>query len=203
MTFKSKLRHVRWIAALLLRSPEQTRFLHAWAKALRSTTTDSRLPWLPFSVIEVLADRITPESRVFEFGGGGSTLWFASRAKEVVTVEHDRQWFELVARAVADRPDCRVVYATDREQYAAYVSVIRAYPDGYFDVVVVDGRERLRCFDAAMPKVRRGGLLVLDDSERERYAGAFQLAAGWPHRTFRGLAPSKAVPATTTLWTRP
>ena len=44
-------------------------------------------------------------------------------------------------------------------------------PDASLDLVVVDGRARVECARRAMPKVKPGGLLLLDDTSRERYAG--------------------------------
>lgn len=161
------------------------------------------MPWLAFNVIELLDDALAPDSKVFEFGGGGSTIWFARRAAEVVTVEHDDGWFRSLSTAVGDLPSCTVLHGSRADGAHGYVGAIADYPDGHFDVVVVDGRDRLRCLQASMGKVRRGGLLLLDDAERERYAPAFELMAGWSVRTVRGLAPTKPVPGTTAVWTRP
>ena len=191
------------VAKMLGRDPGQVRYLPAWRRALRRSTLESRLPWLPFRVISVLEAHLTPSSRVFEFGGGGSTLWFSERAGTVVTVEHDEGWFPLLEGAVASLNHVTVQHRTKDENFASYVGAIEEYHDGWFDVVVVDGRERVRCLREAMPKVKPGGLLLLDDSDRPRYSEAHELAATWPSRTFKGLTPSKAVAGTTTVWTRP
>jgi hypothetical protein len=45
-----------------------------------------RLPWLPFVLQEELEERVGAGTRVFEFGGGGSTLYFLDLGAVVVTV---------------------------------------------------------------------------------------------------------------------
>jgi predicted O-methyltransferase YrrM len=140
---------------------------------------------------------------VFEFGGGGSTLWFADRVGEVVTVEHDDDWFRALNEAVSGRDNCQVLYRAADDDFTEYVGAIADFADGYFDVVLVDGRNRIRCLRSAMGKVRPGGLLILDDSDRARYSEAFMIATAWPHVTYRGLTPSKAIAGVTTVWRRP
>ena len=191
------------LGLLLLRDPVQVRHVKQWWMGLRSTPIESKIPWLPFRIIDLLDAHLTPNAKVFEFGGGGSTLWFAERAGEVVTVEHDPEWFPVLQRAVEDSPNVTVLHGADANEYAAYVNSINEYPDGHFDVVVVDGRQRVRCIAQAIPKVKTGGLLILDDTNRERYRPAFDMLEDWPYRTYRGLTPSKSEAGVTTVWRKP
>lgn len=182
--------------------PGQVKFTPSWLRARKASTMQLRVPWLPFRVMERLEQKLDGTSKVAEFGGGGSTLWFADRAGEVVTIEHDEEWYPVLADAVADLPGCSLEFRSAADDYADYVPALDRFPDGYFDVVVVDGRERVRCFEAAVPKVAPGGLLVLDDTERGRYRRAFDIV-DWPHVTYRGLAPTQTLPAQSTVWQRP
>src|SRR5437762_2857857 len=52
------------------------------------------LPWLTYPAIEFLAARVRPEMRVFEYGSGQSTLWWAARVRQVISCEHDPAWAE-------------------------------------------------------------------------------------------------------------
>ncbi|MGR6971714.1 class I SAM-dependent methyltransferase [Streptomyces cynarae] len=203
MKEESRVGRIAGIAQIVAEDPGQARFLTAWGRALRQSPLTSRLPWLPFRVIERLEKHLTKGSHVFEFGGGGSTLWFSERAGEVVTVEHDDDWFRALQDAVSEKDNCQVLYHAANDDFAGYVGSIADYADGYFDVVVVDGRERIRCLRSAMEKVRPGGLLILDDSDRARYSDAFVIATAWPHVTYRGLTPAKAIAGVTTVWRRP
>jgi len=166
----------------------------------RSTMT-LELPWLPFRLIDELEERVGPGSQVFEYGGGGSTLWFLAQGATVVTVEHHPEWAaHLRSRVTSDR--WTLLERSEADSYAAYVGAIEEYADDTYDVVVVDGRERARCLTAALPKVRPGGLLIVDDVDRERYQAAMA-ATGWPRRDVVGFAPAKPSLAYTAVLTRP
>ena len=56
--------------------------------------------------------------------------------------------------------------------FERYVRAIDDYPDGHFHFVSVDGRARVACLERALAKVAPGGLLILDNSQRERYQPA-------------------------------
>jgi len=116
--------------------------------------------------------------RVFEWGVGGSTIFFAQRAAELVSVEHDCKWAEDMQRLMESIPyrawSIFVVqpngscpkgkadpaaprsYASFAEAYSGrsfreYASVIDGFPDEYFDIVFVDGRARPSCVMHAIP----------------------------------------------------
>lgn len=155
-----------------------------------------RQAWVSFQVLGLLNRRIRSTSKVFEFGGGGSTLYFLDRAGEVVTVEHNGEWFGILSSKVSaaekarwkgafvpgekglavsapDASEPSHYYTTDEafldSNFKKYASHIDGFPDGYFDCVVVDGRSRPSCVLHALPKIKPGGCLVLDNSEREYY----------------------------------
>ena len=60
------------------------------------------LPWVSYPAIHLLNERPRPDHTVFEFGAGYSTLYFAARCAAVTTVEHDREWFDEVARVAPE-----------------------------------------------------------------------------------------------------
>ncbi len=53
--------------------------------------------------------------------------------------------------------------------FEKYVRSIDRFIDKSLDLVIIDGRARLSCITHALKKIRPGGYLMLDDSERERY----------------------------------
>lgn len=164
-------------------------------------TVTLRLPWLPFRLVDELAEIVGPGTRVLEYGGGGSTLWFLDRGATVVTVEHHAGWAARL-RTLAGPERWTLLERGAEDGYAAYVAAVEDFPDGSFDVVLVDGRERARCVAAALPKVRPGGLLLVDDADRERYAAAID-GTGWPRRDVVGFAPGKPTLAHTAVLRRP
>ena len=122
------------------------------------------MPWFTLPAVRFLKARLTPAGRVFEWGSGMSTLWFERRCREVHSVESDPEWF----RIVASRARRAKVY---RLQGPAYVEKLTEFPPGYFDVIVVDGLERLSCYRLAVQRLRPGGILVVDNSDNDRTTG--------------------------------
>lgn len=189
-----------------------------WKKALESnsTTMQDRLPWLSFPAIELLQRSLKNTDKVFEYGGGGSTLFFVDRVAEVVTVEHDEAWFlsleehmkgekgakweghhippgdgDLVRSPDASEP---LHYSSTDDvskgkNFKQYVSQIESFPDLYFDVILVDGRARTSCLYHAVPKLRKGGLLVLDNAERAHYTLKNEKAIAQLDMILQGMAP--------------
>ncbi len=140
------------------------------------TPLDLEIPWFSYGAIDFLEDFVQPHMKVFEYGSGGSTLFFARRAKSVVSVEDNVKWFEWVSRRLEQQALANVSLRlcefnfkepTGFEQ-SAY---LQAIPDEKFDIVVIDGSEewthvRPVCFEKAESRVKEGGIIIVDDSWR-------------------------------------
>lgn len=157
--------------------------------------------------------------KVFEYGSGGSTLFFARRVYSVNSIEHDRNWYENV-KEVLDKykifnvtyqliapefdtlytikscllPDDYISCFSEYKglEFSAYARSIEMYPDETFDIVVVDGRVRHSCIMHAMKKVKAGGLLLLDNADRTYYTQPFPELydeAKWTRTSFCGHFP--------------
>jgi predicted O-methyltransferase YrrM len=165
------------------------------------STIRLRLPWLPFRLIDELEAVVCAGTRVFECGGGGSTLWLLDRGAVVVTVEHDREWTDILKKGVTS-DNWTLLVRPIADGPTDYVEAIATYPDDWFDVVVVDGRARRRCASRASSKVKPGGLLLVDDVNRQKHARAAQGVA-WTRGDVIGFAPAKLELAHTAVLTRP
>ena len=134
-------------------------------------------PWFVMGAITYLEDEFLENPyhplkfKSFEWGSGGSTLWLSQRTKSVITLEHDRDWLEKT-RAELEKYGITNVALILRHLDNGYVEYIDGFPDESFDIIMVDGRKRSDCLIRAMPKLKRGGALVLDNSERAEYQDA-------------------------------
>ena len=178
---------------------------------------------MPDAAVEWLHPRITSDMRVFEWGAGGSTLFFAARAASVTTIEHDAEWFSHVERALRKHAATNVtlrlsppvpvpvvpeMYRSTDPRYVdlsfeAYARTIEAFPQECFDVVVVDGRARPGCMKHAVRRVRPGGCLVLDNSDRDVYNAGRPFVAGWTEFVFAGEEIYYGIWTQTTVWVSP
>src|SRR5581483_9355687 len=75
----------------------------------------SPVPWYTYPAIDFLEPRIAREFRVFEYGSGWSTLWWAERSREVHAVEHDEAWHGMVQARLPR--NARVTLARGAEAY--------------------------------------------------------------------------------------
>jgi hypothetical protein len=182
------------------------------------------LPWLPFPVIRFLEALDLAGKTVFEYGSGGSTLYWLKRGASCVSVEHDQAWYERVRSLTRHerRLDYRLVRGdvvdvlpvsadfADPLTYASadpdarglcfrkYVSQIDAFPGSHFDLILIDGRARPSCLMHSIPKVRPQGIIILDNADRAYYLDrTAALLEGFELQTFFGHAPG-AVAATAT-----
>lgn len=163
-------------------------------------TIGHRVPWLVFSCIGFLDKWLAKDMQVFEYGSGGSTLYFAAKTKQIISIEHDAKWFGY-AQAVIEKAgyeniqynliepkaaedsvnkDCTepgnyVSCFIDYKGYefSTYASAIDQYADESFDLVIVDGRVRHSCIAHAMQKVKPNGALLLDNADRVYYLKPF------------------------------
>jgi hypothetical protein len=138
---------------------------------------------------------------VFEFGGGNSTLWLAPRVAAVVTVEHDDRWVRTLRDLAPD--NVRLIHrrADDPAAYAFAPSE----DIQEVDLVIVDGIHRMECFQSAMELVGDTlGAIVLDDSDRPRYASCHESAeeAGFLRIDYFGPRPGQGGLSTTSVFTR-
>jgi hypothetical protein len=121
------------------------------------------LPWYTYPAITYLRQLDFRSKTVFEYGSGMSTLFWASVACRVVSVEDDEQWFENISARVP--PNATVRLQSDLAEFPGEIHRTHEL----FDVIVVDGpargRTRLKCCREALGALRRGGLIILDNSD--------------------------------------
>lgn len=133
-------------------------------------------PWFVHCSIEFLEGRIQPDWMCFEWGSGGSTIWLAELTGGVVSVEHDLDWYDKVYGWLKEYrlDDCTKLYYCPLNN--GYAEFILSFPDNHFDLIEIDGRRRAQCLSLALPKLKPGAILVIDNSEREEYQESINLA---------------------------
>jgi SAM-dependent methyltransferase len=176
----------------------------AWWRAKTGRTPER--PWIVPASIGWLRRRIRSDWSVLELGSGRSTVWFAGRAGQVISVEDNEYWYPRTKKRLEQvgmaNVDLRLRPVED------FPREVAALPDASFDLVVVDFLEapevtRIDCIRPAREKVRPGGYLLLDDSDRPGYAEAFELLSGWRFRQFSGVKDEWPEACETGIFERP
>jgi len=161
---------------------------------LESMDTDSvidaqgkPIPWLTYPFISFVGARLNKSHQIFEFGSGNSTLYYAEKVASVDSVEHDKFWYDKIKTSV---PQNSTLYFCDMDYGGAYCQYAEKTGKQY-DIIVVDGRDRVNCCKNSVSALKPGGVIVLDDSNRETYreGAAFLENQGFKRLDFWGLAP--------------
>ncbi len=156
-------------------------------------------PWMSRPFIDFAAPRLHKGLRLFEYGAGASTLFWAQRVGEVLAVEHDGRFAEALAPKLPTNARV-VVHPENSAEYPHAVAQMEPRPD----VVIVDGIHRTECARFACGQLAAGGVLVLDDSELPVHASIREqmAAAGFRAIDFWGLAPTRIEYRCTTVFYR-
>jgi predicted O-methyltransferase YrrM len=175
-------------------------------RTLRKRPLQVGLPWVSLSAIRFLDSALRPEMTVFEYGSGGSTVFFAQRCQSVVAIEHDPAWVRDVGTRVAAANLANVtIELHSAESLATFgnSSYLRAIDCRSPDLVLIDGiddlrlspkdgrdpRRRTQCFRYVEQRIKSGGMIVVDDSSF--YADLRSTSKAKQILSFTGIGPCR------------
>ncbi len=210
---------------LLYKYPEDIIFLFDWFKAIIRKKEIEKIPWLTYKTIRWLKKNINKDMIVFEYGSGGSTLFFAERVKKIFSVEHNRNFYEYLSKIIRENKFNNITYILKEPEisknpeneffkssfspefkglsFEKYVKIIEDFPDNYFDLILIDGRARVACMKYAVKKLKKKGIIILDNSERKRYKeGINRYLKNFFIKRYYGLGPNEIIPWETTIFKR-
>ncbi|MCO5249231.1 MAG: class I SAM-dependent methyltransferase [Chitinophagales bacterium] len=122
------------------------------------------IPWLTYPFLDLINGRLDKSMSLFEYGSGNSTLYFSQHLGKVCSIEYDKVWFDKIKSQIADNVNIKYV---DLEG-DSYENAILNQNES-FDIILIDGRKRVKCLKNAVGKLSERGVLILDDSERSKY----------------------------------
>ena len=134
------------------------------AAAKRLFAYRPQVPMISYRARRVIAGLLSVESQMVEFGAGNSTPWFAERVKHLLSVEDDPAWHDYVNTTLAAKAVTNVTLSLRAASAYADLSNIE---DNSLDFVLVDGSDRTGCVLSAAPKIKMGGFLYLDNSDKD------------------------------------
>lgn len=137
------------------------------------------VPWVTHQAVLFLDKfmQMHADARVLEFGCGSSTLWFAQRTHNLVSIEHAPEWFDYIDQVL--RTNAKYFPVNLILHTLPYYNLCNNFLADYFDLILVDGRNRSGCIKHAIRILKPGGTLMLDNAERTYYQKAIALLAGW------------------------
>lgn len=183
----------QWMAfKLLIWNRESYLYKTGWMESMKLDSPCDRdgnpLPWINFPTITFLREHLHDDIRMYEYGSGFSTLFYSALVKEVTSVEHNRAWIDVIEKKMPE--NVRLIHR-EKDIDGDYCRSI-AMDDAVYDVVIVDGRDRVNCVKQGIERLSELGVVILDDSSRPRYEEAIEYARekGFRVLHIEGLKPT-------------
>lgn len=158
------------------------------------------IPWLTYPAVKFLESRLGSTFDLYEFGTGNSTRFYAGRVATVTSVEHDSSWYRKVKDVAPENVSVRYCELSYGGDYCR-----TALADGRkYDVVIVDGRDRVNCLKQSLEALKQHGVVILDDSHRPQYepGRAFMRQNGYRELDFWGVNAASPETSCTTIFYR-
>lgn len=184
---KLKLFKIIHIAFHLIRAPYLWEI--GWINSNKSKRPmdkmNNPIPWWTYGIIDFLEEKNFHNLEVFEFGLGNSSLWLKNKGAKVTSVEYDEDYYQEFKEYRS--PTFNIIKGKLGENYSNLINDEK----GNFDIIIIDGRERNKCLNNSIKKLKPEGIIIFDDTEREEYKQSFKLLEdkGFKHLYFTGFSP--------------
>ncbi|MEM2145414.1 MAG: hypothetical protein QW279_08630 [Candidatus Jordarchaeaceae archaeon] len=164
----------------------------------KNKVIDACVPWMTWRAIDFFNKNIKQGMKIFEYGAGGSTLFFLKKGCLVTSIENSKEWKELVERkayylSLAHNLNLRFFPANRQDQEILLRYIQSVNDGGPWDVIIVDGipEVRIECIHEAIKNITPTGMLVLDDANWERFKKVPVILRDWKRLKFIGLGPER------------
>lgn len=127
-------------------------------------------PWYTHGALDVISKWDLSDKVVVEWGGGDSTIWWAKKAKEVYSVDHNLEWAKYVMDKMYELelknyvnihiPTHEGDQTETRNEYVEYYKRVKP------NICIVDGVHRYECAEYAV-KVLKPEILIIDNHQQD------------------------------------
>ena len=134
------------------------------------------------AAIQYVESILSLNMRAYEWGAGYSTIWLSRRVQIIYSMEHNLYWFGKINEIIETENIQNIVmlyHGLTEVMYLKHIQFLfesdKKESGKFFDFVSINGRDRVRCASQGVNVLRKGGILMVDDSEREHYRAIFSL----------------------------
>lgn len=115
------------------------------------------MPWYTKPALDEIVTWDLKDKRVFEYGCGASTLWWAAKCKSVRGVEYNEEYAaELWSRFIHN---IGIAHFIEERDYVNHIKIIGRNSD----IIIIDGSFRDACVPVALECLKPGGKLIFDN----------------------------------------
>lgn len=150
------------------------------------------LPWFTYPAIEYLSQLDLSDKIMLEWGAGNSSLFFSEKVKTIYSIEHNKTWYEQVKQYNISNQHLlfsEINYATEPTELSIK-----------FDIILIDGIKREACSKVVFSLINKGGLIILDNSDRHPDIAKSFREHGFIEVDFHGLGPINDYAWTTSIF---
>ena len=171
-------------------------------------------PWWTYRSIKKINDFLKNRDNViaFEYGSGASSIWLAKRVKQLYSIEHNKDWFNIVKKHIksfsninynfipAEKKINSHEYLSMKEKGVSFFNYVNGINclNKKFDLIVIDGRARNACLKAAVKNLKKDGIIIFDNCNRKRYKNDLTKLKN-KIEYFSGLTPTLPYPECTAI----
>ncbi len=126
-------------------------------------------PWWGKTVADLIVKKLKKDMRVFEWGMGNSTLFWSQYVEEVISVESDLEWYQKMQKLIPQNVHaqyCKLEYGG--EYCKSILNEVQK-----FDIILIDGRDRVRCAYNSVGKLKENGVIIWDNTDRNAYEDGY------------------------------
>lgn len=170
-------------------------FIESWNVGYPISGNKMPIPWWPYSFTQFLTSRLKKEYKIFEYGSGNSTLFLGKYISNIVSVEHDSDWYGKLNLMINSNVNLKLYSEQD------YVDSIGM--DKY-EIIIIDGIKRNECVIKAINNLSEDGIIIIDDTDRDEYNDSYKLLSDntFKRIDFVGLGPCSLNANSTTIFYR-
>lgn len=129
------------------------------------------IPWCTYPFIKFIEPRLKKDFTVFEYGSGNSTIWYAKKVKQIISVENDEAWFKVISKILP--ANAKLIYIKSDIDGEYCRSVIKQ--NIKFNIIIIDGRDRINSIKFSVNQLTDDGIIVFDNSQIEKYKEGLNL----------------------------
>ncbi|KKQ31641.1 MAG: hypothetical protein US68_C0023G0006 [Candidatus Shapirobacteria bacterium GW2011_GWE1_38_10] len=158
------------------------RFLFGIIKKIHGELKSKNTPWLTVESIKIIENLAKASDVVLEFGSGSSTVWFSKHVKKTIIIEHDLQWYKISKKLTRSAGSKIKLHLAESKK--KYLEIFNKIPDNSIDICLVDGEWRRDCLIGSFPKIKTGGVIILDNAETfiPKFWKSNSFQSGWKER---------------------
>jgi hypothetical protein len=109
---------------------------------------------------------------MWEWGSGGSTIYFSKFCNEYYSIEHKSNWHKAINNIKPKNVKCFLVPNDipqaekddgTKEEFASYIKFINNFKGKIFDYVFIDGRARPYCAEECLNFISKDSYIIIHD----------------------------------------